>query len=50
MILGSLQRTRRNTSVLMLKLMSSWVGLSIKIVHNCIKIFSLGLQTAADFW
>ena len=30
--------------------MSSWVGLSIKMVHNCIKIFSLGLQTAVVFW
>ena len=43
MILGSLQRTSRNTSVLMLKLTLSWLGLSIKTVHKCIKIFSLGL-------
>ena len=32
MILGSLQRTRRNTSVLMLKLGLSWLGLSTKMV------------------
>ena len=28
---------------LMLKLMSSWLGLSIRMVHKCIKKFSLGL-------
>ena len=43
MILGSLQRTRRNTSVLMLKLTSSWLGLSIKMVQKCVKILNLGL-------
>ena len=41
--LGSLQRTGRNISVLMLRLMSNWLRLSIKMVHKCIKIFSLGL-------
>ena len=39
MILESLQRARRNTSVLMLKLKSSWLGLSIKMVQKCVKIF-----------
>ena len=32
------------------KLMSSWPGLSIKMVKKCIKIFSLGLWTAVDLW
>ena len=49
-ILGSLQRTWRNTSVLMLRSMSSWLGLSIKMVHKCIKSFSLRLWTAVDLW
>ena len=42
MILGLLQRIRRNTSVLMLKLMSSWLGLRIKMVQKWVKIFNLG--------
>ena len=44
MILESLQRTRRNKSVLTLRLTSSWPGLSIKMVHKCIKIFNLGYR------
>ena len=39
----SLQKARRNTLVLMLKLTLSWLGLSIRMVHKCIKIFSLDL-------
>ena len=41
MILGSLQKTRRNASVLVLKLTSSCLGLSIKMVQKCVKIFNL---------
>ena len=48
MILESLQKTKRNTSVLMLKLTSSRLGLSIKMVQKCVKIFNLGLHTVAD--
>ena len=44
MILGSLQRTRRNKSVLTLKLMSSCQRLSIRIVHKCMKMFSFYRQ------
>ena len=50
MILESLQKTKRNTSVLMLKLTSSRLGLSIKMVQKCVKIFNLGLHTVADLW
>ena len=37
--IGSLQRTRRNTSVLT----SSWLGLSVKMIQKRVKIFNLGL-------
>ena len=49
-IWGSLERARRNTSVLMLILTSIWLGLSIKIVQKCVTIFSLGLYTAVYLW
>ena len=38
-ILGSLHKTRRNTSALMLKLTLSWLGQGIKMVKKCMKIF-----------
>ena len=47
-ILGSFQRARRNTSVLMLISTSIWLVLSIKTVQKCVKIFSLGLYTARE--
>ena len=41
--IGVIAENMRNTSVSMLKLTSSWLGLSIGMIHKCIKIFSLGL-------